>query len=261
MGRRIVITSGKGGVGKTTVTANLGLALTFTGAKVVVVDADISLNNLDLVLELENHVIYDIGDLIAGQCTIKDAIVSDYRNEGLFLLPSSKISLDKMTLYQFSSVVSELSNIFDYVLVDSPAGIDNGFHISVQSCHEAIIVTTPHISALRDANKVANIITQYRLSNVNLVVNRIRADMVQNGNMIEAKEISELLRIPLIATLPDDDEISISGLIKNPNGARITEKAYKAFAKNVLLNSHELYDCEKQGVSIFSRFFKIKGKK
>ena len=187
MGRKIVVTSGKGGVGKTTLTASLGIAIAETGKKVVLVDADIGLNNLDVVLAVENKVVYDVLDVISGKCRLKQALIQDVDNPTLYVLPSAKIQDSPLiTACSFRNVVDALALNFDFVIIDCPAGIDNGFHRAVSAATEAIVVTTPHISAVRDADKVLSILSGYCLMSVGLVVNRVRGDMVSKGEMMSA---------------------------------------------------------------------------
>ncbi|MDR0696489.1 MAG: septum site-determining protein MinD [Christensenellaceae bacterium] len=240
MSRRIVITSGKGGVGKTTITANLGMAIAKCGLGVVLVDADIGLNNLDVVMELESRVVYDLGDVLNARCRLRQALIRDFRCDDLYLLPSSKICMDRITPMQFKTVVSELATTFDFVLVDSPAGIDAGFHRAVLACREALIVTTSHISAVRDANTVLGLISAYDVSPVNVVVNRHRSDMVAKGFMMSSNEIAQLLKAPLIAELPEDDDISVNGIFENVIRSK-TSKAYKNFALS-LTNTNLVQD-------------------
>ncbi|MDR0752050.1 MAG: septum site-determining protein MinD [Christensenellaceae bacterium] len=254
MSRRIVVTSGKGGVGKTTVTANLGLALARLGVGVVLVDADIGLNNLDVVMELESKVVYDLGDVLNSRCRLRQALIRDFRCDDLYLLPSSKICMDRITPMQFSSVISELASIFDYVLVDSPAGIDDGFHRAVLSCREALVVTTSHVSAVRDANTVMGLICAYEIAPVNIVVNRIRSDMVSRGVMMSPSDIAHLLKAPLIASLPDDDNISVNGVGDEISRSK-THKAYKNFALALSGTNSNNVRCENAKFNLFERIF------
>ena len=178
--RKIVITSGKGGVGKTTVVASLGRALSDLGKNVVLVDADVGLNNLDVVMALEHKVVYDIVDVISGRCRVSQALIEDAES-GLFILPSSSDN-PLMTAQTFRNVIDSLVG-FDYVLIDCPAGIENGFHRAVSSAREAIVVTTPAVSAIRDADKVVSLLAGYQMQNVSVIINRVRGDMVSRGEM------------------------------------------------------------------------------
>ena len=186
--KSIVITSGKGGVGKTTVTAGLGRALASMGYRTVIVDTDFGLNNLDVVLGLENRVVYDIVDVINNRCRARQALVED-DVKNLYLLPSAHGYLgESVTSQNIKLVLSSLASSFDYALVDCPAGIEAGFRRAVIACERAIIVTTPHISALRDANKVAALLTSYKLS-TSVVINRVRGDLLAAGKIPSKDEI------------------------------------------------------------------------
>ena len=210
-GRVIVVTSGKGGVGKTTATANLGVALAQMGRKVVVVDADIGLRNLDVVLGLENRIVYDLVDVIEGTCKLRAALIRDKRVENLVLLPAAQTrGKEAVTPDQMRDLTAQLREEFDYVLIDSPAGIDHGFHAAVAGATEAIIVTTPEVAAVRDADRVIGILESKELYEPRLVINRIRPHMVRKGDMLEVGDVLEILAIPLIGIVPDDEEIIVS---------------------------------------------------
>lgn len=228
--RKIVITSGKGGVGKTTVTATLGRKLALLGYKVVLVDADVGLNNLDVVTGIERRVVYDICDVLTGRCRAFQALVCDSESS-MRILPSSKEGT-VITTQAFRGVVDTFCE-FDFVLIDCPAGIEHGFHRAVSSADEGIVVTTPSASAIRDADKVITLLSSYHLKDVSLVVNRVRADMVAKGEMIGASEIGSLLHIPPIGVIPEDDMITLyQQLGAVPNYAP-SSKAYDTLAKNV----------------------------
>jgi|AGTN01.1.fsa_nt_gi septum site-determining protein MinD len=256
MGRRIVITSGKGGVGKTTLTANLGLMLAGKGSAVALVDADIGLNNLDVALGLENKVVYDLGDVVFGRCRLKQALVRG-EAENLWLLPSAKINSERIKAADFAPVIAELEKISDFVLIDCPAGIEAGFHRAVASAREAIVVVTPHIGSVRDADKVVNLLSSYNLESVSLAVNRIRGDLVVKGSTPGAADLSKLLRIRLSGAIPEDDGISINGAVEFGAGERI-KKAYKMFAENVANEGGPVYDCERAYKGFFSNLLRRK---
>jgi septum site-determining protein MinD len=249
MSRVIVITSGKGGVGKTTVAANLGLRLAAFGAGVALVDADIGLNNLDVQLTLEHKVVFDLGDVIERRCKLHQALVKDERADALYVLPSAKVDADKITARQFCAVVSELGEIFDFVIIDCPAGIEDGFHRAVAPASEAIIVTTPHVSAVRDADKVLGLLTTYKIKNVWLAVNRLRGDMIADGRQMSAQDISRLLRAPLCAAVPEDDEITVNGV----GGAN---EAYAMFANFMLGKSKEIFNPQAKKLGAFRNFLR-----
>lgn len=204
--KSIVITSGKGGVGKTTVTACLGRALALLGNRVALIDADFGLNNLDVVLGLENRVVYDIADVIENRCRVRQALIeADTRN--LFLLPSAHGYLgERVTAQNIRLVVNSLAVTFDYVLVDCPAGIEAGFSRAVGACESAIVVTTPHISALRDANKVVMLLSSYKLTPT-LVINRVRGDLLADGKIPSKDEIENILKATVDGVIPETDGV------------------------------------------------------
>ncbi len=244
MAKKIVITSGKGGVGKTTVTANLGCALAKSGAKVCVVDADVGLNNLDVCLCLEGDIVYDIGDVLAGRCRLKQAVVVDKIYSNLCLLASSKyMAKGALTNRAFAELIAELQGGFDYILIDSPAGIDEGFERAVAVADEAIVVTTPHISALRDADKVVGLLSTYQLEKASLVVNRARGDLIIKGKMISPKECSQLLGLPLLGVLPEDDIIVLSNHASYNEGSKLAE-AYVYLAEYLQGKSKRIFNAE-----------------
>lgn len=211
MGEVIVITSGKGGVGKTTTTANIGVGLAMQGKKVCVIDADIGLRNLDVVLGLENRIVYDIVDVVDKNCRIKQALIKDKRYDGLFLLPAAQTK-DKNAVSeeQMVELCNELKESHDYVIVDCPAGIEQGFKNAIAGADRAIVVTTPEISAVRDADRIIGLLEAAELNNPTLIVNRIRIDMVKRGDMMDIEDITDILAIDLMGIVPDDEEIVIS---------------------------------------------------
>lgn len=213
--KSIVITSGKGGVGKTTVTACLGRALAGMGSRVVLMDADFGLNNLDVVLGLENRVVYDIADVIDNRCRVRQALVEDTHN--LFLLPSAHGYLgEKVTAQNLKLILNSLSVSFDYALVDCPAGIEAGFRRAVGACNSAIVVTTPHISALRDANKVVALLSSYKLAPT-LVVNRVRGDLLAAGKIPTKDEITDILKADVDGVIPETDGVyNLDSMPKKP---------------------------------------------
>lgn len=253
MSRKIVITSGKGGVGKTTICANLGLKLAQMGQKVVLLDVDIGLNNLDVVMSVENKVVYDIADVVEGKCRLKQALVQDLRCPSLYILPSNKIfTTTKINSYSIKAIVEALGEIFDYVIIDCPAGIDAGFHRAVYSATEAIVVCTPHISSIRDADKVLTILGSYNLNSVGFVVNRVRGDLILNGQMIDVNQICNLLKSNLLGVIPDDDSISTNQSMSFA-GTRGGD-AFNVFAKNIHFVKNEIYDYKSKYSGIFGAF-------
>ncbi|MCB9681603.1 MAG: septum site-determining protein MinD [Alphaproteobacteria bacterium] len=211
MSECIVITSGKGGVGKTTTSANLAVALARTGHSVVCVDADIGLRNLDVILGLENRIVYDIVNVIEGECRLKQALIKDKRTKGLALLPAAQ-TRDKnaVTPDDMKRLVEDLKQEFDYVLIDCPAGIEQGFRNSVAGADRALIVTTPEVSAIRDADRIIGLVEAHELPEPELILNRYRPGMVSRGDMMSREDILEILAIPLIGIVPDHEDIITS---------------------------------------------------
>lgn len=211
MSEIIVITSGKGGVGKTTVTANLGLGLAKLNKKVVVVDTDIGLRNLDVVLGLENRIIYNLIDVIEGTCRMKQGLIRDKRCENLFLLPSAQTK-DKtaVTPEQMIKLTQDLSEEFDYILLDCPAGIEQGFKNAIAGANRAIVVTTPEVSAIRDADRIIGLLQANEMPEIHLLINRLRMDMIRRGEMMSVEDVTEILAVDLIGAVPDDEAVVIA---------------------------------------------------
>ena len=211
MSEVIVITSGKGGVGKTTTAANIGIGLAQLGKKVVMVDTDIGLRNLDVVLGLENRIVYNLVDVVEGNCRMKQALIRDKRYEQLYLLPSAQ-TRDKtsVTPEQMKKLCDELKQSFDFVLLDCPAGIEQGFANAVAGANKAIVVTTPEVSAIRDADRIIGLLEHAEIDEVDLIVNRIRADMVRRGDMMSLSDVTDILAVNIIGAVPDDEYIVVS---------------------------------------------------
>ncbi|RLC59554.1 MAG: septum site-determining protein MinD [Chloroflexota bacterium] len=207
----ITITSGKGGVGKTTVVANLGVALAMRGQRVVVIDADVGLRNLDVMLGLENRIVYDLVDVIEGRCRLRQALVRDKRLAELFLLPAAQ-TRDKSSVRpdDMIRICGSLREQHDFILIDSPAGIEMGFRYAIAPADEIIIVTNPEVSAVRDADRVIGLIEAEEKGPVRLIINRIKPDMVRRGEMLDIADVVELLAIDLIGIVPEDKAILIS---------------------------------------------------
>ena len=211
MSRIIVITSGKGGVGKTTITANLGTALAQLGCQVALVDADFGLRNLDLILGLENRVVYTAIEAIAGECRLEQALVKDKRLNGLVLLPAAQTRNKESVLpEQMKDIVIRLAKSYDYILVDSPAGIEMGFRNAIAAAQEAVIVTTPEVAAVRDADRVVGLLEAHGIKNIQLIVNRLKPEMIQLNEMMSVEDVLEILAIPLIGIIPDDERVIVS---------------------------------------------------
>lgn len=211
MGEVIVVTSGKGGVGKTTTSANLGTGLASSGKKVVLVDTDIGLRNLDVVMGLENRIVYDIVDVTSGNCRLKQALIKDKRFEHLYLLPAAQTK-DKTAVSpeQMKALTDELRAEFDYAVIDCPAGIEQGFKNAIAGADRAIVVTTPEVSAVRDADRIIGLLEAAELRNPRLIINRIRPQMVKRGDMMDISDILDILAIDLLGVVPEDEHIVIS---------------------------------------------------
>ncbi|WP_343209097.1 septum site-determining protein MinD [Anaerolentibacter hominis] len=211
MGEVIVVTSGKGGVGKTTTTANLGCGLSKLDNKVVLIDTDIGLRNLDVVMGLENRIVYNLVDVIEGNCRLKQALIRDKRYPGLYLLPSAQ-TRDKnaVTPEQMKKLSDELKEEFDFVLLDCPAGIEQGFKNAIAGAGRAIVVTTPEVSAVRDADRIIGLLEAAEIKDVRLVINRLRPDMVKRGDMMSSEDVVEILAVDLLGVIPDDEDIVVS---------------------------------------------------
>lgn len=252
MARKIVITSGKGGVGKTTVAANLGMNLSLLGARVALVDVDFGLNNLDVVMGIENKVVYDINDVLEGRCRVKQALVQDNGHKNLYVLPSDNLrATSAVTGQNLKAVTENLSPLFDYLLLDCPAGVDAGFHRAVSCADEAILVSTPCFSSLRDADKVVSILKSYKLEKISLVANRVRGDLVAVEKTLSPKDMESLLKIPLIGVLPDEDDVMLYGAGFSP-ASRIG-RAFRILARNVEEDTRRIYDATARYTGFFGQ--------
>ena len=211
MSEVIVITSGKGGVGKTTTTANVGTGLAMMGKKVVLIDTDIGLRNLDVIMGLENRIVYNLVDVVENNCRIKQALIKDKRYPNLYLLPSAQTK-DKtaVTPEQMKKLADELKEEFDYILMDCPAGIEQGFRNAIAGASKALVVTTPEVSAIRDADRIIGLLEAEDLRDIHLIINRLRMDMVKRGDMMSVEDVSDILAVPLIGILPDDEQVVIA---------------------------------------------------
>ena len=206
-----VITSGKGGVGKTTSTANIGTGLAKLGKSVVMIDTDIGLRNLDVVMGLENRIVYNLVDVVEGNCRMKQALIKDKRYSNLCLLPSAQ-TRDKTSVNpeQMKKLIEELRPEFDYILLDCPAGIEQGFKNAIAAADRALIVTTPEVSAIRDADRIIGLLEANDIHKIHLIVNRLRMDMVKRGDMMSIDDVIDILAIDLIGAVPDDESIVVA---------------------------------------------------
>ena len=261
LGTSIVVTSGKGGVGKTTTSANLGTGLAMLGYSVVVLDADIGLRNLDVVMGLENRIVYDIVDVVEKNCRLKQALIKDKRHEKLYLLPAAQ-TRDKTAVKpeQMVELIGELKKDYDYIIIDSPAGIEQGFEYSIAGADRAIIVTTPEISAVRDADRVIGILEAKELHNPKLIINRIRPEMVKRGDMMNIDDIIDILAIELLGIVPDDESIVISTNKGEPavmdDNSRAGQ-AYRNISRRIVGEEVEFLNLEASEESKFSKIMKL----
>lgn len=267
MGEAIVITSGKGGVGKTTTSANVGTALALQGKRVCLVDTDIGLRNLDVVMGLENRIIYDLVDVVQGRCKIHQALVKDKRFEDLlYLLPAAQ-TLDKTAVdpEQMKKLVTELKQDYDYVIIDCPAGIEHGYKNAIAGADKAIVVTTPEISAVRDADRIIGLLEKEEgIESPKLVINRIRNHLMKNGDMLDVDEVTAHLSIDLIGIVADDDEVIKASnhgepIALNPNSK--ASIAYRNIARRILGESIPLQSLETDEKGMFKKFKRFFGVK
>ena len=258
MSEVIVITSGKGGVGKTTTTANIGTGLAKAGKNVVMIDTDIGLRNLDVVMGLENRIVYNLVDVIEGNCRIKQAMIKDKRYSNLFLLPSAQ-TRDKtsVTPEQMKNLVEELRSEFDYIILDCPAGIEQGFKNAIAGADRAIIVTTPEVSAIRDADRIIGLLQANDLKKIDLIVNRIRMDMVKRGDMMSVDDVLDILAIDLLGVVPDDESIVVATNEGEPLVGDDSDagKAYMNICKRLMGEDVPFMEFDAEG--IFKKIIKL----
>jgi len=212
MGEVIVVTSGKGGVGKTTTTANIGTGLASLGKKVVLVDTDIGLRNLDVVMGLENRIVYDLVDVADGNCRLKQALIKDKRfDDRLFLLPAAQTK-DKNAIseQQMIDLCNTLNEEFDYTIIDCPAGIEQGFKNAIAGAQKSLVVTTPEVSAVRDADRIIGLLEAADLPDPRLIINRLRPAMVKQGDMMDIDDMIDILAVSLLGVVPEDEKIVVS---------------------------------------------------
>lgn len=251
MSEVIVITSGKGGVGKTTTTANIGTGLVLLGKKVVLIDTDIGLRNLDVVMGLENRIVYDLVDVVEGFCRVKQALIKDKRYEGLYLLPAAQ-TRDKTAVspQQMMKLCDELKQEYDYIIIDCPAGIEQGFKNAIAGADKAIVVTTPEVSAVRDADRIIGLLEANELRNPKLLVNRVRMDMVKRGDMMNIDDIIDILAIGLVGVVPDDEKIIVSTNKGEPavsDDKSAAGQAYRNIARRLMGEEVPFMDLEVEG--------------
>ena len=252
MSEVIVITSGKGGVGKTTTTANVGTGLAQLNKKVVLIDTDIGLRNLDVVMGLENRIVYTLVDVIEGRCRLAQALIKDKKYPELCLLPTAQTrDKDAVSPEQMKALIEELRSDFDYILLDCPAGIEQGFKNAIAGADRALVVTTPEVSAVRDADRIIGLLQANEITQVDLIVNRLRMDMVKRGDMLTVEDVVGILAINLIGAVPDDEQIIVSTNQGEPlvGSNSLAGQAYANISKRILGENVPFLDLEaKQGV-------------
>lgn len=261
MGEVIVITSGKGGVGKTTTTANLGAALAIKGKKVVLVDTDIGLRNLDVVMGLENRIVYDIVDVVEEKCKLRQALIKDKRYTDLFLLPAAQ-TRDKsaVTEEQMRELTTKLREEFDYILVDCPAGIEQGFKNAISGADRALVVTNAEISSIRDADRIIGLLEASEIKNPELIINRLRPEMIKKGEMMDVEDILDLLSIDLIGVVPEDENIITQTNKGEPavsNKKAPSGKAYIEIARRILGENVEVTIPGRKNTGIINSIKKV----
>lgn len=251
MARKIVVTSGKGGVGKTTVAVNLAARLAQKGQRVILCDADFGLNNVDVCAGVEHLVTYDLVDVIEGRCRAKQALVKHPIYPNLYILTSNHSAPERYVSPQSLKVVLEgLSPQFDFIFIDCPAGLEDGFHRAVATADEALVVTMPHISALRDADKAITLLKSYQLCELSVVLNKVRGDVLLSGDCPTPRDVSELLKTPLIGVLPEEREIYNGNL-------RELHPAFRVLASNFLTGKRKLYDVTRKYSGFFGNVRRI----
>jgi septum site-determining protein MinD len=259
-GKIITITSGKGGVGKTTTTANLGLGLAMLGRRVICIDADIGLRNLDVMLGLENRIVYDIVNVVEGRCSLRKALVRDKRFPELQILPAAQ-TRDKSAVTEddMERVAKEAAEVADYVIIDSPAGIEHGFRYAVRPANLVLIVTNPEVTAVRDADRVIGLLESEGLAPANLIINRIKPEMVRRNEMLDADAIVDLLAIHLIGLVPEDSAILAAGNRGQPVVLEQRSDAGAAF-RNITrrLEGEDVPFIPLKGPSLLQRLFGVR---
>lgn len=263
MGETIVITSGKGGVGKTTTTANLGTALASMDKKIVVIDGDTGLRNLDVLMGLENRVVFTLMDVIDGNCKLKQALIKDKRFNNLYLLPTAQIR-DKSDISKENmlNLISELRNDFDYILIDCPAGIEQGFENAVAGADRAIVVVNPEVTSVRDADRVIGKLESKGIEDHQLIINRINPEMVRLGDMLAVQDILDSLAIKLIGIVPDDRNITVSTnrgepIVLNDNSK--SGQAFKNIARRITGEEVPFISIDNDGKGFFNTLKKFFG--
>lgn len=251
MARRIVITSGKGGVGKTTIAGLLGTKLAERGERVVLLDLDFGLNNLDVTLGVESKVVYNIVDVIEGRCRAKQALI-ECEQKNLFVVPSANYFQTDVSGQNVRLLIEGLSSSFDFVLIDCPAGIDLGFQRAVSAANEAIVAVTPTIQSVRDADKVLTILKNYSLDSVSAVINRSRSDLQKRKQLLSSSDVENVLKIPVVSSIPETDDVLLSKNCKLPPFSK-AQSAINALSQAVLKNADNARDFTKVYGGLFQK--------
>ena len=258
MSRVIVLTSGKGGVGKTTITANLGMHLAKKNHRVCLVDMDIGLNNLDVVMNMEDRIVYSMLDILEGRCRIREALVQDDYFPMLYILSTNGLNQNlSIQVSQIKMLIRELKTMFDFVLIDCPAGIDVGFKRAISCADEALVITTPHLSAIRDADKVVTILSSYDISIKRFVINRARGDLIQDKVMIDVYDIGKALNIEFGGVIPEDDKVITISSENIKNNKLACNRAFDILADNIINNEKKLFDCTYKYKGLFGGIKKM----
>ncbi|MGJ3238354.1 MAG: septum site-determining protein MinD [Anaerolineae bacterium] len=260
----VTITSGKGGVGKTTTTANVGVALARLNQKTVVIDADIGLRNLDVVMGLENRIVYDLVDVIEGRCRLRQAMIKHKQFPDLYLIPAAQ-TRDKTAISpaDMIHISDKLRNDFDFILIDSPAGIERGFRNAVAPADEILIVTNPEVSAVRDADRIIGLI-EVDNKPAHLILNRLNMTMVKNGEMLSADDVTDILGLKVIGIVPEDEHVipaSNSGVPVTLNENSQAGVAFRNIARRLIGEDVPLMDLTPRDDSFIKRLMKLFGSK
>lgn len=259
MSEVIVVTSGKGGVGKTTTSANVGTGLAAMGKKVVLIDTDIGLRNLDVVMGLENRIVYNLVDVVEGKCRVKQALIKDKRYHSLYLMPSAQ-TRDKTSVSpeQMVKMIQSLKEQFDYIILDCPAGIEQGFQNAIAGADRALVITTPEVSAIRDADRIIGILEANEFKQIDLIINRLRYDMIKRGDMMTVEDVVDILSIPLIGLVPDDENVVIATNQGEPlvGNSTLAGRAYQNVCCRVMGEEVPFLNFEK-GISFWTRVSEI----
>ena len=261
--RIIVITSGKGGVGKTTTTANLAVALANEGHRVVAIDGDVGLRNLDVIMGLENRIVYTLVDVIEGTCRLNQAMIRDKRIDNLYMIPTAQSrTKDAVSSEQMLEICSQLRSEFDFVLIDSPAGIEAGFRNAAAGADEALVVTTPEVSAVRVADRIIGLLESMEKAPISRIINRIKPEMVKRGEMLAIQDVLDILAVELIGAIPDDESVVTSSNKGEPltfsNGSLAT-RAFLNIAKRICGNDVPFMDLSANHKGFFSSLRRIFG--